>query len=171
MLKDLDACNSILTDGDIGSGLVIKEAGLNLSSLLKSAGLKRQGTDMGVGCNAILTDGNTGSGLAVKYAGQNIAAALKSAGAKRQLDKANAGIAAIVGVVAPNVASYAEGFGDSIDGYSTTDSAVIGSKLVLLKFKLELAPGTSYQIEHLEQWRPLPVLLELLSPGSNREYN
>jgi hypothetical protein len=43
----LAGCNSILSDGDTGSGLAVKETGNNVASLLKSAGAKRQGAGVG----------------------------------------------------------------------------------------------------------------------------
>ncbi|KAK0112946.1 hypothetical protein ONS95_014664 [Cadophora gregata] len=126
-------CDAILTDGDTGSGLLVKEAGQNAASLLKSAGAKRQGAGVGDGCNAILTDGDTGSGLAVKEAGQNVASLLKSAGVKRQGDKAGAGTAAIIGLISPDAAAYQEGLTDVIDGDGTSDSAVIGQQVGVIE--------------------------------------
>ncbi|EPE30365.1 hypothetical protein GLAREA_03332 [Glarea lozoyensis ATCC 20868] len=136
-----DACNSILTDGDTGSGLVVKEAGTNVASLLKSAGLKRQGAGVGAGCDSILTDADTASGLAVKEAGQNLASLLKSAGGKRQLDKAGAGVTAIVGVVSPNAATYIQGLADTVDGDTTSDSALIGQQLGALEVQAGTGAG------------------------------
>lgn len=126
-------CDSMLTDGDTGSGLAVKEAGQNTASLLKSAGAKRQGAGVGDACNAILADGDTGSGLAVKEAGQNAASLLTSAGARRQLDKAGAGTAAVIGVVDPDLADYQEGLANNIDGDGTSDSAVIGEQVGALE--------------------------------------
>ncbi|KAL2069074.1 hypothetical protein VTL71DRAFT_15412 [Oculimacula yallundae] len=130
-------CDAILTDGDTGSGLLVKEAGQNAASLLKSAGVKtvkRQGAGVGDACNAILTDGDTGSGLLLKEAGQNAASLLKSAGVKfaggrRQLDKAGAGTAAIISLVSPELASTQEGITNSVDGYGTSESAAIGEQI------------------------------------------
>ncbi|KAH7336187.1 hypothetical protein BKA65DRAFT_552851 [Rhexocercosporidium sp. MPI-PUGE-AT-0058] len=132
-------CDAILTDGDTGSGLLVKEAGQNAASLLKSAGFKRQGAGVGDACNAILTDGDTGSGLAVKEAGQNLASLLKStgtlkpAGGKRQLDKAGAGTAAIISLLSPEAAAYQEGLTDAIDSYGTSDSAVFGPQIGVIE--------------------------------------
>lgn len=125
---------AILTDADTGSGLALKEAGQNAVSLLTSGGLRRrQGAGVGDGCNAILSDADTGSGLALKEAGQNAASLLTSAGGKRQLDKAGAGVAAVVGVVDPDLAAYQEGLTDNIDSYGTSDSATIGEQVGALE--------------------------------------
>lgn len=134
---------------------MVKEAGNNAASFLKSAGAKRQGAGVGAGCDAILTDGDTGSGLLVKEAGNNAASFLKSAGAKRQsksafvltldavliqsvVDKMGAGAAAVVGVVAPGEASYMEGLLDTVDGDGTNDSAIVGEQMG----ELEVQAGT-----------------------------
>jgi hypothetical protein len=119
---------AILTDGDTGSGMAVKEAGQNAASLLKSAGVKRQGAGVGDACNAILTDGDTGSGMAVKEAGQNAASLLQSAGVRRQLDKVGAGTAALIGLADPDAADYQEGLTNNIDGDGTSDSAVVGEQ-------------------------------------------
>ena len=128
-LFSLTRSAAILTDGDTGSGMAVKEAGQNAASLLKSAGVKRQGAGVGEACNAILTDGDTGSGMAVKEAGQNAASLLQSAGARRQLDKVGAGTPALVDLADPDLASYQEGLTDTIDGDGTSDSAVVGEQL------------------------------------------
>lgn len=128
-VSKLTIISAILTDGDTGSGLFVKEVGQNAASLLKSAGVKRQGAGFGDACNAILTDGDTGSGLAAKEAGQNLASLLKSAGAKRQLDKAGAGTAALLSLVSPEAAEYQEDLTNVIDGDGTSDSAVIGEQI------------------------------------------
>lgn len=130
-----------MTDGDTGTGLAVKEGGNNIASLLKSAGVKRQGAGIGEGCDAILTDGDTGTGLAVKEGGNNAASLLKSAGARRQLDKAGAGIAAVVGVVNPDVANYSEGLGNTIDGDGTSDSAVVGQQTGALEVEAGTGAG------------------------------
>jgi len=121
--------SAILTDGDTGSGLLVKEAGQNAASLLKSAGAKHQGAGFSDACNAILTDGDTGSGLALKEAGRILASLLKSAGGKRQLDKAGAGTAALLNLLSPDAATYQEGLVNVIDGDGTSDSAVIGEQI------------------------------------------
>jgi hypothetical protein len=97
---------AILTDRDTGSGMAVKEAGQNEASLLKLAGVKRQGVGVGEACNAILTDGDTGSGMAVKEAGQNAISLLQSASSKHQLNKVGAGTAALLGLADPDAADY-----------------------------------------------------------------
>lgn len=119
---------AILSDGDTGSGMAVKEAGQNAAALLKSAGMKRQGAGVGDACNAILTDADTGSGMAIKEAGQNAASLLQSAGARRQLDKVGAGTAAIIGLADPDVANFQEGLTNNVDDDGTSDSAVIGEQ-------------------------------------------
>lgn len=118
----------------------MKEAGQNAASLLKSAGVKRQGAGVGDACNAILTDADTGSGLFLKEAGQNAASLLGSKSNptapggsiprphRRQLDKAGAGVAAIVSLADPQLASFQEELTNNIDGYGTSDSAIIGQQ-------------------------------------------
>lgn len=146
----------ILTDGDTGSGLAVKEAGNNLASFLKSAGAKRQGAGFGDACNAILSDGDTGSGLLVKEAGNNAASLLKSAGGRRQLDKMGAGGAAVISAVDPNLATYQEGLTDSIDGYGTDDSAVIGEQLGALETQAGEGAGSlvpsKFNKRQLDKW-------------------
>jgi hypothetical protein len=67
--------SATLTDVDTVSGMLVKEASQKAAPLLKSAGVKRQGSDV---CNSILTDCDTGFGMAVREAGQNAASLLKS---------------------------------------------------------------------------------------------
>jgi hypothetical protein len=49
-----EACNAILTDGDTGSGMAVKEAGQNAASLLQSAGARRQLDKVGAGTAALV---------------------------------------------------------------------------------------------------------------------
>jgi hypothetical protein len=62
-------------------------------------------------------------------------------GAKRQLDKAGAGVAAIVGVASPNVAEYMQGLTDTIDGDGTSDSATIGQQVGTLEVQAGTGAG------------------------------
>lgn len=157
-----DTCNAILTDGDTGSGMAVKEAGQNAASLLQSAGARRQLDKVGAGTAAIIGladqdaadyqegltddidgDGTSDSAVVGEQAGALEVAAGEGAGnlvpskvpasGKRQLDKFGAGTAAIIDLADPNVAAYQEGLTDNIDGDGTTDSAVVGEQLGALE--------------------------------------
>jgi hypothetical protein len=60
---------------------------------------------------------------------------------KRQLDKAGAGVAAVVGVANPNVAGYSQGLADIVDGDGTSDSALVGQQLGALEVQAGTGAG------------------------------
>jgi hypothetical protein len=150
-----DACNTILTDGDTGSGLAVKEAGQNTAALLTSAGARRQLDKAGAGTAAIIgvvdpaaadyqegiTNNIDGDGTSDStVVGSQIGALEAETGTgagnlipsrlpKRQLDKAGAGTAAVIDVVDPNIGGYQEGLTNVIDGDGTSDSAVVGEQV------------------------------------------
>lgn len=62
-------------------------------------------------------------------------------GGKRQLDKVGAGTAALINLVSPQAGAYQEGLTNAIDGYGTSDSAVVGQQIGALEVEAGTGAG------------------------------
>jgi hypothetical protein len=60
---------------------------------------------------------------------------------KRQLDKIGAGTAAIISLVDPDLAEFQEELMNNIDGYGTSDSALIGQQVGALEAEIGIGVG------------------------------
>jgi hypothetical protein len=162
--------SAILTDGDTGTGLAVKEAGQNAASLLTSAGVKpRQLDKAGAGTAAVISVVDPGLGAYQEdltntidgdgtsdsaELGQQIGALEVEVGTGagnavpskigRQLDKAGAGTAAVIGTVDPELANFQEGITNDVDGDGTSNSATIGQQVGQLE--VEVGTGAGNQV-------------------------